>query len=258
MVPLKTLIKKFLRYPKPYEFKYTPQILSQRITFAFRGREITVESDASTPLYETIAEIISHDCYSIDQMDFSVFTEKSVALDIGANIGIFTLVLATVFPGHIVCFEPVPENNMWLAHNLKINGIKNISILQKALCLSDGPVSFFKYQESVSGSLFYSEQGERFEVERISVKKVYEQFPHVDLVKMDCEGAEHELIPEVFTHFPSIQYVTAEIHDSGRQRNLASISRHLQAIGYGVFTKPELFERRGLSCLLAARSVSAK
>ncbi len=249
----KTLIKRWLRYPKPYSFQYTPQILSQKITFAFREKVLAIESDASTPLYEMVSEIIGYDCYFIDQMDFSIFTEKSIALDVGANIGIVTLVLATIFPGHILCFEPVAENCMWLAHNLKINGIRNVSILQKALCLNDGPVNFFKKQESVSGSLLYSAQAERFEVEGMSVKKVHEQFPQIDLMKLDCEGAEHELIPELLTHFPHTQYVTAEIHDIGRQKNLASISRHLQNSGYEVLTKPEFFERRNFSCLLGAR-----
>ena len=55
-------------------------------------------------------------------MQFLRLPHKPVILDIGANIGMFSLSYASIFKdAEIHCFEPVPFIYKYLKQNLKIN-----------------------------------------------------------------------------------------------------------------------------------------
>lgn len=248
---IKNLIKTLFRYPKGYVFKYSPAIRHQSIEFDYAGRTFSIEADGTTPLYETIYEIIQHDCYQLQKIDFTKFTKDSVALDIGGNIGIFSVILSALFPGKILCLEPILENCAFIATNLKKNNITNVQIISKALGPKNQKIRFYKTIESVSGSLLPFEGASILDVEGMSVQSLIDAYPNIDFVKLDCEGSEHEIIPQFLDSLSGIKCFSAEIHDRDKYTNVAYLSRLLRSSGYLITTKPENFERRGLSCLLA-------
>lgn len=58
-----------------------------------------------------------------------------IAVDVGANIGYYSLILADRF-SKVIAYEPEPENFWLLKKNVKANEIKNIQMVQRAV--SDG------------------------------------------------------------------------------------------------------------------------
>jgi FkbM family methyltransferase len=60
---------------------------------------------------------------------------KSVVFDIGANIGVFTCLLASMGARQIHAFEPIPETFCRLKNNVIANGMVNSSVLN---CLAVG------------------------------------------------------------------------------------------------------------------------
>jgi len=77
-------------------------------------------------------------------------------------------------------------------------------------------------------------------------------FPLVNLLKMDCEGAEYGLVKDLAKlDHEKIRAITMEVHDLDRQRNYIAMRAALIALGYTVTYKPELLGRPTLHHLLA-------
>ena len=117
-------------------------------------------------------------------------------LDIGANIGYYTLMIARGLQGsgQVYSFEPEPFNFRLLAANVKTNGYTNITLVRKAVCEVDGEVSIFKDVDHYGAhSLWSNNITHLSSVERVSaitLDSFSENVERVDLIKMDIQGAE--------------------------------------------------------------------
>jgi FkbM family methyltransferase len=66
------------------------------------------------------------------------------AIDLGANIGYFTLLLARrVGPaGRVIAFEPAPATRLRLRRNLQLNAVANVEVREEAISDHDGQAVF--------------------------------------------------------------------------------------------------------------------
>jgi Met-10+ like-protein len=73
-------------------------------------------------------------------------------VDIGANVGVWTLALAAAHPNaHVYCLEPAPDTFNVLRNNIALNRLRNISAAQLAVSDSGGVLTF---QVSEQDSIF--------------------------------------------------------------------------------------------------------
>lgn len=80
----------------------------------------------------------------------------SIILDIGANIGAYTIPLAKIFPDCAVyAFEPNPAVSLRLRNNIEVNRIKNVSIFELGLSDRAGTQNFFAIKQKTSGQYDY-------------------------------------------------------------------------------------------------------
>ena len=63
-----------------------------------------------------------------------------VVIDIGANVGYYTLLAAEKVGGHgkVFAFEPEPSRYALLEKNVRINGLKNVILVQQAVSNKTG------------------------------------------------------------------------------------------------------------------------
>jgi len=259
---IKECVRKVFRFQPGYEFAPANSIQRQTMSFVFRGRTLTVESDHTTPLYETIAEIVDFDCYQLSQVEFSG-DPQSVVLDIGAHIGIAAVVLAQLTPGGVVCFEPFRRNGELLQANLKLNRLNNVQLVQAAVTETDGNVEFeVNPGISVIGHVAQTVKGDplafsqRFQVPSVSLRKALAPFPNatIDMIKMDCEGGEYAIVDQIGPDLARrIKHLTLEVHDIDPQRNISALTERLKSLGYRILYKKEMHNRLGLHHLLASR-----
>jgi FkbM family methyltransferase len=117
-------------------------------------------------------------------------------IDIGAHIGYFVLMAARrVGPaGRIWAFEPAPENFRLLVRNIDLNRYTNVIAVPKAICNRSGTVSFFLSDTGSGSHSLHADEWTRHEVSVAATTLDEflegEGWPHVDLVKMDIQGAE--------------------------------------------------------------------
>ena len=118
-------------------------------------------------------------------------------LDIGANVGYFTLLAASLVgpEGRVYAFEPEPGNYEVLLKNLALNGYENVEAIPKAVSSEIGEAQLIlSGLDSGFHSLAHLNLPERGSVgvETITIDSFLEEhgWPHVDLVKIDIEGWE--------------------------------------------------------------------
>jgi FkbM family methyltransferase len=117
-------------------------------------------------------------------------------VDIGANAGYYTLLSARLVGegGRVYAFEPDPENYALLRKNVQVNGYRNVVCLQKAVSDRAGRLPLFLGGESGGHSLYADDNssGRRIMVDVTSLDEFFqkEDWPNIDLIKIDIEGAE--------------------------------------------------------------------
>jgi FkbM family methyltransferase len=146
-----------------------------------------VISDASELL--TLKELLIQDEYELPAS-----AAPRVILDLGANIGIATLLLRARYPtATVVAVEPDPATFRKLAHN--VSGDPNVVTINAAIGTQRGYASFAAGTMSWSGRL--TDNGIGIRVETTTLDQLVEEFgvQRGDMVKLDIEGAEHAIIP---------------------------------------------------------------
>jgi FkbM family methyltransferase len=126
-----------------------------------------------------------------------VLSEGMSFVDIGANIGYFTLLASTIVKdgGSVFAIEPYPYNLKLLNVNLMLNACQNVEVLPFALSDRKG---FLNYDDSAGNSGNVFEIGPTIEymldsvlVYAVRLDDVLMSDQPVDLIKMDIEGAEY-------------------------------------------------------------------
>lgn len=121
--------------------------------------------------------------------------EGDTVLDIGANIGYYTLLFArrVGVGGKVFAFEPDPVNLKVLRKNVSANGYRNVTIVDKAVSDREGKTKFYLANASDSNSIYEFSSGLRsIDVETVSLDAYLEGYGgEINLVKMDIQGAEY-------------------------------------------------------------------
>ncbi len=162
-------------------------------------------------------------------------------LDVGANIGAFTVVAARqVGPaGRVIAMEPCSETCRRLEHNVKLNGLHNVTVLQCAVGGSCGEMRLSVAEKSAYASLYTGCDGRQATAmsEAVRVRTLDDvmeslKVDHVSLLKLDCEGAEYDILAALHPAAASrIDQVSMEVHAiPGHQRE--EILAALQRLGF--------------------------
>jgi len=117
-------------------------------------------------------------------------------LDVGANIGFYSLVLSTRQPGvAIVAFEPNPRNFRLLQNNARLNGFANLTCEPLALSDHEGTARLYPCKSDMSASLvpnFEETTGAPLEVRTTTLDAQIRRHPPRGrlVIKVDVEGHE--------------------------------------------------------------------
>jgi FkbM family methyltransferase len=117
-------------------------------------------------------------------------------LDVGANHGYYTLIMADgVGPeGRVVPVEPTPRLADLLRQTLDVNGFPAVTVVQEAAADADGKTLQLVVPARRSLNARLSDVAgptdARVQVRSVTIDTLTRDWPRVDLIKIDVEGAE--------------------------------------------------------------------
>jgi FkbM family methyltransferase len=164
-------------------------------------------------------------------------------VDIGANIGCFTILAArAVGPtGRVIAVEPASETFSQLRRNIELNQLTNVTLVQAAVSGEPGKVTLTASENSLFTSLFdkidgRENSGQSEVVEAITLDQILHR-NKVDLVhflKVDCEGAEHSIVEKVSSEtLHKFGQISMEIHEVDGASNHDLMNR-IKGFGYSM------------------------
>ncbi len=124
--------------------------------------------------------------------------EGDVVLDIGANIGYYTILAARrVGPGgRVFAFEPDPRNFALLQKNLRANRCANVHVERKAVSDCTGTIMLYLDELNKGDHAIYDVGGRRsIEVGAVRLDDYFSDYTgKIDLIKIDVQGAEGRVL----------------------------------------------------------------
>lgn len=211
-------------------YKNWPELLLNRLN-GINSRKVNLRNgykiigSANSPLTIVMDETFILRRYTPKEM---VVKTDDVVVDIGANVGIFSIFAYFNGASKIISYEPDPTSFKDLRRNIKINNIDNIKAINLAITNKKGLIEFYTYIDNGGNSVFNNNKiGNKINVQSIKLIDIFEQnkIDKIDFLKIDCEGSEGLIFSSTNKKIWSkINKIALEYHD-----NVSPIN-HLQII----------------------------
>lgn len=187
-----------VKFTRASKWKLPPTIL-------IKGKFIDLFLINDKATNTSFIDIFLDDVYGCRFFKDHLSAVKSI-VDIGANQGLFTLAARNFFDAEIHSYEPNPAIISYLQHHCKqIQAI----VYNEAVGLRDGSVNMSIKKDSLHGQTLLDSQGA---ISQISFKTVVERMNNgIDLLKLDCEGAEWEILKDI-NALQFVKAITMEYH----------------------------------------------
>lgn len=194
---------------------------NSNFTYIFRdGIKIKVDDNINVA---TIAVVFI-------KKDYGDVEKNSTVIDIGANIGVYSVFAAKNKNTIVYAFEPMVDNFRLLQENIKLNKLSgkilpfNLAIGAKkekrTLYLGGSPFhSLYPAEDSPFNALYDNKitvKQNYTEVDCVSLKDVFQnnKIDYCNMLKLDCEGAEFEILYNLpKEYFKKIEKIRIEYHD---------------------------------------------
>jgi len=158
-------------------------------------------------------------------------SNKSVILDIGANVGDVTDVLSKAYNPYIYCYEPNISCFNYMLKRFRKN--LKIKIFNVAVSNFTGKTFLYFHEKAKNigefnerSSLKKEKDGldinKKIKVECIDIKQILDQHTKIDLIKIDIEGSEYEVMPEIIKNKDKIKMVLCETHGNPNGKKIPS------------------------------------
>jgi len=132
--------------------------------------------------------------FAQDEIDLlkKILKPGMIFVDIGANIGYFSLVSAKLVgdQGQVYAFEPDPDNFNLLEKNIKVNNYKNIIAVNKAVSDKSGKARLYLEPDNLCGHSLVVKNGNKFVEVEIIILDEFLKDKKIDVIKIDVEGFE--------------------------------------------------------------------
>jgi FkbM family methyltransferase len=150
--------------------------------------------------------------------------DKATVIDVGANIGMYSLLAAHLVGdgGRVFSFEPTRESFNSLLKNIKLNDLTNITPVMSAVSDSEGRVNFLnnkrsKEQNRLATAEVKEEKNEVEEVQAVRLDNFlkFNNIDGVDFLKIDVEGAELLVMRSLGEKISSVSTIYFECRKGG-------------------------------------------
>jgi FkbM family methyltransferase len=243
------------------EYKNWPEVILSRLG----GREVYemvlkngVRLRGDPGLRQLVNAIFFARVYNPTNFDIGA---DNVVLDIGANVGVFTLFAARKTRHAVYAFEPSPQTFETLTRNIAANNLRNIVPCNCAVSDKVAAATLLVTPNGGQQDLLYdlvaperikqyrglvdvdylspgSDEGSRYvSVPTTTIPEIMDanHLERIDFLKIDCEGAEGAILRSTPPHYlKRISKISMEFHDYLSELNHADLARLLEEAGFVV------------------------
>ena len=184
--------------------------------------------------------ICVNDGYQLRYLKKKLGTVNSIA-DVGANSGMFTIAARQFFPeARIHCYEPNPHLAETLSFNAKqLNAVPYMEAVMKEDCHVN--LNFTESDLATTAS-----ENEDGNVTGSSLATVIKRIGAIDILKLDCEGAEWNIL-EDRNSFQHVSSLTMEYHLSiEKGMDIKKLFHLLKEIDFTILHHSVLSDEQGI------------
>ncbi len=169
---------------------------------------------------------------------------KNSVIDIGGHLGFFSLYAASLNSKvPIFCYEPHEGNFALLKEHLRLNRIKNVKAKRLAVANHQGQSTLLVSKEHLNHSIVHAieDTNETQAVDCITLEKIIDRhrLGQVDLLKMDCEGAEFQILMDSKKCvLDKVSSIFLEYHDWVPSGDHHKLKAYLEKMGFKVKDMP--------------------
>ena len=171
----------------------------------------------------------------------------AIVVDIGANIGDFAIQAARLCPhGRVIAVEPLRSSGAMIATQARLNGLSNVSWIQAAMSGTEGQPAALQ-----GGALYLRDEDKEDQPRVLTLSGLMTEvgIARIDLLKLDCEGAEWDILPGADAVLPQVAQICMEYHREG-EWTPERLADWLRARGFDVAVQGKgwnglLWARRG-------------
>jgi FkbM family methyltransferase len=156
-------------------------------------------------------------------------------IDIGANIGTYTILASSEIKARTITIEPVPSTFNYLINNILINKIQDkVEALNVALGSMKGKLKFTKAFDTVNHVATENETN-TIEVEVKTLDEILFNLHNPILLKIDVEGFETEVLngAEKTLANNTLKVIIIELNGSGQRYGYDEVQIHEKLITFG-------------------------
>jgi FkbM family methyltransferase len=157
-----------------------------------------------------------------------------IVVDIGAHRGGFTTFAAQRTSNEVIAFEPDPVNFCRLQKHIEQNNLQNVFAHNAAIGGQTGKSSLFLAPSSSGHSSHKSQVGthnnamRQIEVNVVSLDEALAPLDQVHFLKMDCEGAEFDILMHAKGEtLDKIEKLAMETHDPIQSQKIRQLCDRL-------------------------------
>jgi FkbM family methyltransferase len=158
--------------------------------------------------------------------------------DIGANVGVYTILAAKNTGANVIAIEPVPITFQHLQANIELNNIGNLTItLNCGAGNEHGELEFTKELDTVNHVTVPFEKMNGAGVVKVIIRTLDDIFRDNKplLLKIDVEGYEHAVLKGAKTLLKSasLKAIVIELNGSGMRYGFSDEKIHEELISFG-------------------------
>lgn len=199
-------------------------------------------------------EIFLQEIYNKHGIDVE---ENDTVIDIGANVGMFTLYASQkAKSGCVFSFEPFEENYQLLMNQVNTNKLKNVFAFKKGVFNKEGTQDLFLSGINTGGhSIQFEQEGGKITIDVITLSKFCtdNNIHQIDFLKIDCEGSEFEILKSDPSILQKVRKLVMECHPYGNETVDGMIDL-LKSNGFNVIR--EACNHENIEMLYASRKIN--
>ncbi|HAS42751.1 MAG TPA: FkbM family methyltransferase [Microscillaceae bacterium] len=202
---------------------------AQKLNFAGFKLQVT---DCLSFIWQ-VKEIFVDEAYR-----FQSSSAQPVIYDCGANIGTSALYFKHLYPeAKVTAFEADEKIAAVLKTNLATNQLADVTVIAKAVWINNEGIEIAT--DGADGASMYG-NSQKISIPSVRLKDLLAQETHIDMLKMDIEGAEVDVMLDCAKVLDKVQHLFVEYHAyQGQPQQLSKLLAVLEKNQFRYFIRDD-------------------